>query len=216
MGQQSHVSPSIQARRALFGSSRSSGECASVQDQEGDSHSVPTANYLKDLRTNKARPIGSRPPPPSKFGSLRRTETETTTATSSTAASSDRPILPQSTSMPTMIPQTTSHHRPGLAGRNSPFAGRPLARTPSATPSNLMKEEHVGRPGGSRPQSGCTWSKAQDGWKSRKHSHCGRHSRIWILLKSKRYTRMRKMRRRSWSGSTGTRIRLLPILRHRT
>ena len=154
MGQQSHVSPSIQARRALFGSSRPSGECASVQEQEGDSHSVPTANYLKDLRTNKARPIGSRPPPPSKFGSLRRTETETTTATNTTATSSDRPALPQSNSMPTMIPQTTSHNRPGVAGRNSPFAGRPLARTPSATPSNLMKEEHVGRPGGSRPQSG--------------------------------------------------------------
>lgn len=161
MGQQSHVSPSIQARAALFGSPRSSlGECASVvqvqeQEQDGDSHSVPTASYLKDLRTNKARPIGSRPPPPSKFGSLRRTETETTTATTSTtAASSERPTLPQSNSMPTMIPQTVSHHRPGVAGRNSPFAGRPLARTPSATPSNLSKEEHVGRPGGSRPQSG--------------------------------------------------------------
>jgi hypothetical protein len=79
-GQQSHASPSsIQARRALFGSSRS-GECPAVQ-QEGDSHSVPTASYLRDLRTNKTRPVGSRPPPPSKFGSLRRTETETTTTT---------------------------------------------------------------------------------------------------------------------------------------
>ena len=150
MGQQSHVSPSIQARRALFGSSRSGTECSSVPEQEGDSHSVPTASYLKDLRTNKTRPIGSRPPPPSKFGSLRRTETETTTAT---AASNERPPLPQSNSMPAMIPQTMPHHRPGVAGRNSPFAGRPLARTPSASPSNLSKEEHVGKPGSSKLQN---------------------------------------------------------------
>jgi paxillin len=155
MGQQSHVSPSIQARRALFGSSRSGKECAGVQEeQEGDSHSVPTASYLKDLRTNKSRPIGSRPPPPSKFGSLRRTETETTTTTTATAASNERPPLPQSNSMPAMIPQTMPHHRPSVAGRNSPFAGRPLARTPSATPSNLLKEEQIVKPGLSRPQSG--------------------------------------------------------------
>jgi paxillin len=155
MGQQSHVSPSIQARRALFGSSRSGKEYAGVQEeQEGDSHSVPTASYLKDLRTNKTRPIGSRPPPPSKFGSLRRTETETTTATTTSAVSNERPPLPQSNSMPAMIPQTASHHRPGVAGRNSPFAGRPLARTPSVTPSNLSKEEHVGKPGLTKPQSG--------------------------------------------------------------
>jgi paxillin len=149
-GQQSHASPSsIQARRALFGSSRS-GECPAVQ--EGDSHSVPTASYLRDLRTNKTRPVGSRPPPPSKFGSLRRTETETTTTTTNTVH--ERPPLPQSNSMPAMIPQTTSHHRPLVAGRNSPFAGRPLARTPSATPSNLSKEEHIARPGSSKSQSG--------------------------------------------------------------
>lgn len=155
LGQQSHVSPSIQARRALFGSSRtSSGECPSVQEQEGqDSHSVPTASYLKDLRANKTRPIGSRPPPPSKFGSLRRTETETISPTLATAGN-DRPPLPQSNSMPAMIPQTASHHRPGVAGRNSPFAGRPLARTPAATPSNLSKEDHTGKSGSSIPQSG--------------------------------------------------------------
>jgi paxillin len=149
MGQQSHVSPSIQARRALFGSSRS-GECPAFQEE--DSQLVPTASYLKDLRTNKTRPIGSRPPPPSKFGSLRRTETETTSATTTT--DDDRPTLPQSNSMPAMIPQAKLHHRPGVAGRNSPFAGRPLARSPSAAPSSLSKDEPFGKPESSRSQSG--------------------------------------------------------------
>lgn len=148
MGQPSHVSPSLQARRALFGSSRSSGECPPAQEQDP----VPTTSYLKDLRTNKTRPIGSRPPPPSKFGSLRRTETETTSIPTTTI--SDRPPLPQSNSMPSMIPQTTSHHRPSVAGRNSPFSGRPLARTPAATPSNLGKDDYMGKLASSRPQLG--------------------------------------------------------------
>lgn len=150
MGQQSHASPSIQARRALFGGS-ASGECSPVKD--GDSHSVPAASYLRDLRSNKTRPIGSRPPPPSKFGTLRRTETETTGA--SITSSNDRPPLNQSNSMPVIVPHAMAQHRPSAIGRNSPFAGRPLARTPSSVPSIAEKEEeHSGRPTPSRPHSG--------------------------------------------------------------
>lgn len=161
MGQQSRVSPSIQARRALFGSSRS-GECSAVQ--EDDLHSLPAANYLKDLRTNKTRPVGSRPPPPSKFGSLRRTETETTGV--ATIASNERPSLSQSNSMPTIAPIQT---RSSLAGRNSPFAGRPLARTPTTTtPSTAGNESPVDSATSSRPRSaiyqeqGTRWMEKQE------------------------------------------------------
>lgn len=163
MGQQSHVSPTFQARRALFGGARSE-ECATIQEE--DSHPISTASYLKDLRTNKTRPIGSRPPPPSKFGSLRRTETEQTSTT--TNAISDRPPLPQSNSMPAMIPQTSPQHRTSVIGRNSPFAGRPLARTPSTTPSIVGKEEHGGKSIPSRPKStlymeqGSRWMEKQE------------------------------------------------------
>lgn len=168
MGQQSHVSPSIQARRALFGGSRS-GECPVVQEE--DSRSVPAASYLKDLRANKPRPIGSRPPPPSRFGTLRRTETEKTGTTTST--NNERPPLPQTNSMPTMVPQSPTQHRLNSAGRNSPFAGRPLARTPSAitsttTSSVAEKEEGADRPARSRPQSavymeqGTRWMEKQE------------------------------------------------------
>lgn len=162
MGQPSHVSSSIQARRAMFGGG-SSGECPTIQ--ENDSHTVPTASYLKDLRSNKTRPIGSRPPPPSKFGSLRRTETDRTSIPTTT--DHERPPLPQSNSMPTMTPQTMAQPRASPLGRNSPFAGRPLARTPYATPASPEKEEP--RTGsGSRPQSamymeqGTRWIEKQE------------------------------------------------------
>lgn len=164
MGQQSRASPSIQARRALFGGSRSE-ECSTIQEE--DSQLVPAASYLKDLRANKTRPIGSRPPPPSKFGSLRRTETEKTNTPSVT--DNGRPPLPQSNSMPTMPAQTMARRGLSTAGRNSPFAGRPLARTPSANPSIAEKEEEKSEElPNSRPRSavymeqGSRWMEKQE------------------------------------------------------
>jgi paxillin len=168
MGQQSRVSPSIQARRALFGSSRSSGECSTVQ--EDDLHSLPAASYLKDLRANKTRPVGSRPPPPSKFGSLRRSETETTGTPTIASTSNERPPLPQSSnSMPAVAQQKSVQSKPSIAGgRNSPFAGRPLARTPTTTPSTVGNESPVESSTSSRPRSavykeqGTRWMEKQE------------------------------------------------------
>jgi hypothetical protein len=167
MGQQSRVSPSIQARRALFGTSRSSGESSTVQ--EDDLHSLPAASYLKDLRANKTRPVGSRPPPPSKFGSLRRSETETAGTPTVASTSNERPTLSQSNSMPTIAPQNSVQSRPSIAGgRNSPFAGRPLARTPTTTPSTVGNESPVESSTSSRPRSavykeqGTRWMEKQE------------------------------------------------------
>ncbi|TKA80322.1 hypothetical protein B0A55_02208 [Friedmanniomyces simplex] len=105
-------------------------ECMFAEDD--DLHDDDAAQYLKDLRAQKAsRPSGSRPPPPSKFASLRRTETTPTEP----HPHDDRPSLPSSNSMPIMPAARPSHRRAESDVRvRSPFAGRPLARPPSATP----------------------------------------------------------------------------------
>ncbi|KAK5120483.1 hypothetical protein LTR85_006138 [Meristemomyces frigidus] len=103
-------------------------------------HDEHAASYLKDLRSQRAsRPVGSRPPPPSKLSSLRRTETTPVEE----HTNNDRPSLPSSNSMPIMPAHQLAHRRAESdLGVRSLFAGRPLARPPSASPTepNTPKE----------------------------------------------------------------------------
>ena len=113
---------------------------------EASSQDVPAAQYLDDLRSNRlSRPSGSRPPPPSKFSSLRRTETgATVTIPVQTQAQDGRPSLPTSNSMPVMPAHSMPHSRnDSNVSSKSPFAGRPLVGPPSATPS----EDEIPSPG---------------------------------------------------------------------
>lgn len=94
------------------------------------------AKYLEELRANRQnRPNGSRPPPPSRLGTLRRNQTD---AVEVSSVPIDRPQLPTSNSMPN-IPAirpagTLSHPRTNSSGLTTrPFAGRPIARQPSPT-----------------------------------------------------------------------------------
>ncbi|KAK5739073.1 hypothetical protein LTR17_005593 [Elasticomyces elasticus] len=127
-----------------------------------DLHYDDAAQYLKDLRTQKSsRPSGSRPPPPSKFASLRRTET----APIEPPTKDDRPTLASTNSMPIMPGQRLSHRRAESDLRaKSPLAGRPLARPPSASPDILT----AGRPDLPRPvsmgymESGTRWMEKQE------------------------------------------------------
>lgn len=139
-------------------------EC--THPESANLHDASTAQYLNDLRAQKAaRPSGSRPPPPSKFTSLRRMET----APIEPQTNDDRPPLPSSNSMPIMPAQRLSHQRAESDVRNrSPFAGRPLARPPSTTPEEPSKdslEEPQKRP---RPTSitymenGTRWMEKQE------------------------------------------------------
>ncbi|KYG42727.1 hypothetical protein M433DRAFT_157550 [Acidomyces richmondensis BFW] len=96
------------------------------------------AAYLKGLRSHQAsRPSGSRPPPPSKFASLRRSETLPFELRRQ--SSDGRPALPLSSSMPIVPAEEpkASHRRAESDFRiRSPFAGRPLVRPPSAESTN--------------------------------------------------------------------------------
>ncbi|KAK5132649.1 hypothetical protein LTR08_008771 [Meristemomyces frigidus] len=98
-------------------------------------HHDDAGSYLQDLRSQRAaRPSGSRPPPPSKFGILRRTETTSTVEEQHTNA--DRPPLLATNSMPILPAPKLSHRRADSDLRTKgPFAGRPLAIPPSAAPS---------------------------------------------------------------------------------
>ncbi|KAK4543708.1 hypothetical protein LTR36_005353 [Oleoguttula mirabilis] len=110
-------------------------ECTVTGDT--DLHNEPAASYLKDLRSPRAsRPVGSRPPPPSKFTSLRRTETVPVPVPVAEHTHDDRPPLASSNSMPIMPAPRVAHRRADSeVGVKSAFAGRPLVRPPSATPS---------------------------------------------------------------------------------
>lgn len=165
MGQHFHASPSTPSRLR---------ECTIFEEREKEeedahSHNPPTASYLQNLRANKTRPVGSRPPPPSKFGSLRRAETETTGVPHAAATNDGRPGLPHSSSMPIMPPQTMAKERPKSSlGMNSPFAGRPLARPPSATPDDSEPTKAAEKPALRRPHSaiymeqGTRWIEKQE------------------------------------------------------
>ncbi|KAI5370490.1 putative Zinc finger, LIM-type [Septoria linicola] len=123
-------------------------QCMTINHREHPSLPLRTESYLHDLRTPPVRPSGSRPPPPSKFGSLRRTESSIAaptvdgvgTKTTSAVADDDRPPLPTSNSMPMMQPPHKLAHRrtesslSQSSASRSLFAGRPLARAPSASP----------------------------------------------------------------------------------
>ena len=164
MGQQFHASPTTPSRLR---------ECTIFEEgkeEDAHSHHTPTAGYLQNLRANKTRPVGSRPPPPSKLGSPRRAETETIGVHHVTTTASDgRPGLPQSSSMPIMPPQMMARERPKSSlGLNSPFAGRPLARPPSATPDDNEPTKSTEKPVLRRPHSavymeqGTRWMEKQE------------------------------------------------------
>ena len=99
-----------------------------------DWHDGTTAQYLRELRQRRDnKPSGSRPPPPSKFASLRRTETAPIEELSKEQTNNDRPPLPSSNSLPVIPGHNASQNPVDTAPRiRSPFAGRPLARPPSA------------------------------------------------------------------------------------
>ncbi|KAK6443212.1 hypothetical protein LTR95_000036 [Oleoguttula sp. CCFEE 5521] len=113
------------------------------------------ASYLKDLRTGKSRPIGSRPPPPSKFGSLRRVETEGSNGQPKSGGDvlATRPTLLPSMSMPVMPSQNIAGGRAETArGSRSPFAGRPVVRLQSTGSGEVSstKGARVSAVGGER------------------------------------------------------------------
>lgn len=169
MGQQSHMS-SIPLPHTPPRPSRLR-ECT-IAAGDNRSHIANTAQYLSNLRNvQPARPSGARPPPTSKFGSLRRTETQPVEAK---PTNDDRPALPTSNSMPVMPAQQLHHRRTdsNLAKKNmcsasGPFAGRPLARPPSASPlptTTEIDEPHLVRHAPSMPylESGSRWMEKQE------------------------------------------------------
>ncbi|KAK4507686.1 hypothetical protein PRZ48_001421 [Zasmidium cellare] len=170
MGQQSHMS-SIPLPHTPPRPSRLR-ECT-IAAQDNRSHAANTAQYLSNLRNAQpTRPSGARPPPTSKFGSLRRTETQP--AEVKPTSNEDRPALPTSNSMPIMPAKQLSHRRTdsnlakkSMCSSSSPFAGRPLARPPSATPlptTAETEETHVVRHAPSMPylESGSRWMEKQE------------------------------------------------------
>lgn len=104
------------------------------------------AQYLSDLRQSRpARPSGARPPPASKFPSMRRAETDIVDSTAS--IHNTRPALPSSSSMPIMPAPKLAHRRTdsnlakkSMCSASSPFAGRPLARPPSMSLEDTTAE----------------------------------------------------------------------------
>ncbi|KAK0878874.1 hypothetical protein LTR87_007324 [Friedmanniomyces endolithicus] len=141
-------------------------ECTFAENDDDDLYYGDAGQYLQDLRGQKSsRPSGSRPPPPSKFASLRRTET--TPIQSHT--SDERPPLPASNSMPAIPGLRPTHRRAESDGRvRSPFAGRPLARPPSTTPDppappTLERPKDLPRPA-SMPyiENGMRWMEKQE------------------------------------------------------
>lgn len=122
-------------------------ECITIEHGDADLP-LRAGSYLKDLRKPLSRPSGSRPAPPSKFGSVRRAGTPSApdVVNNKTSLDDDRPSLLTSNSMPIMQPpQNLSHRRTDstLSQRSmsrSPFAGRPLARAPSVTPEPSVQD----------------------------------------------------------------------------
>lgn len=159
MGQQSHMSLTTAVPHSPPKPSRLR-ECTLAES--ADLHHDATAQYLRDLRTQRtSRPSGSRPPPPSKFSSLRRTET----VPSETHASDDRPPLPSSNSMPIMPAPRQSHRRAESDPRaKSPFAGRPVARPPEApaTPPLEESQKHLRPTSVPYMENGTRWMEKQE------------------------------------------------------
>lgn len=133
------MSESARPVQLMNGPPRPSNLRHCVQASDPDLQASATAHYLKDLRTNKPRPTGSRPQPPSRFGTLlRRAETD---GAGAVQTGHERPPLPQSSSLPTMPGLGALHQRSKSSlGINSPFVGRPIARPPPGTPGEEKPE----------------------------------------------------------------------------
>ncbi|KAF1826515.1 uncharacterized protein K489DRAFT_376930 [Dissoconium aciculare CBS 342.82] len=108
-----------------------------------------TVQYLAGLRQSQpSRPSGSRPAPPSKFTRTSRTEISVNGPQPSFDSES---TLPPRNSMQIIPPQKLTHRKTESSlvasdqTRKSPFAGRPLARAPSATDciDNVSIDEHA-------------------------------------------------------------------------
>ncbi|KAK3725057.1 hypothetical protein LTR37_000567 [Vermiconidia calcicola] len=125
------------------------------------------AQYLDDLRSNRlSRPSGSRPPPPSRFTSLRRSETE---ANVNAPVQDHRPTLMSSNSLPVIPAQGISHRRSDSnTSSKSPFAGRALVRPPSTQPaeeglpSPTEEQPKQQRPGLKYMVRGSRWMEQQE------------------------------------------------------
>jgi paxillin len=164
----SYMSPSTLASHAPPSPSKLR-EC--FTSESADLPEGGTASYLKDLRSHRtSRPSGSRPPPPSKFGSLRRTGT----VPIDQHVSDDRPRLEKSDSMPIMAVPRLTHRRAESDLRSpSPFAGRPLARPPSAAPpemsSRFEPSKELKRPTSmAYMENGMRWMETQEARSLRK------------------------------------------------
>ncbi len=122
------------------------------------------ASYLDSLRQTKlARPTGSRPAPPSRFGGLKRSETQANVVA---PIQPERPVLPTSNSMPVMPAPRLLHQRTeSNVSAKGPFAGRALVRPPSAVPSDASSD--IQMPERTKPdmpymESGTRWMERQE------------------------------------------------------
>ena len=140
-GQQSHMSHSSTPHSPQRPSRLR--DCISLQ--QAGLQSAHAAQYLDNLRSNRSsRPSGSRPPPPSRFSTLKRSETA---ADANPQWNEARPSLPTSNSMPIMPPRADAHRRnDSSSSSKNMFAGRPLVRPPSATPLEEEPPSPSGQP----------------------------------------------------------------------
>ncbi|GAB7361195.1 hypothetical protein MBLNU230_g1226t1 [Neophaeotheca triangularis] len=152
---QSQPRPSSQHAHSPSKASRLRDAATPTTPQDQDLPSSPTASYLQNLRSTPRlnhKPSGSRPPPPSKFASLRRTETEVV-ASKSESIPEERPGLATSNSAPVVPAQRSLFSRPSssnLAASRSPFAGRPAVPQPARLSEDGSEKPSAGR---SRPNS---------------------------------------------------------------
>lgn len=117
------------------------------------------AEYLRNLRVSNPRPFGSRPPPPARFTSSRLAETRPQTDARS---SNEPPIIPRIDHTIGLASSEATHSRSGSeANANSSFAGRPLARPPSAANiSEIPQVQHQRTP--SYVERGTRWMEKQE------------------------------------------------------
>lgn len=153
---------------ALYAPSRSSPLCESIVFVDSGSHTCQTAQYLNDLRSpTLTRPSGSRPAPPSRFGSIVKRD-GVDIVPNAAQASNGRPDLPTSNSAPNMPVTRLLHRRAesdltGLASRKTQ-AGRPLVQAPPSSTAEPAQYRPVVRRKTSMTymENGMRWMEKQE------------------------------------------------------
>lgn len=172
----SPYSPSKASRLRGTISARPPPTAAPATAVNEDLPSSPTASYLHNLRSmrlNLNKPSGSRPPPPSKFASLRRTETEAAPvpAAKREGVAEERPALPTNNSAPVVPGQRASFPRANsnIASR-SPFAGRPAVPQPARSSEDAHATTEERPTLKSRPGSGAVYMENGRRWIERQEA----------------------------------------------